>query len=392
MEADGRIRLSLAVLLSLALVLLALAAHAEAATGNGGGNTEAEQQSFSIWAYYDGDTPVTGGAVHVYADGKELNSGGSGLVKTFPGGMTMLRFHSLPSAFRIVVDGGRAGGERVEGSLNAKVDSVSDGEIVHVNPVTTVSEALAHHDDELNLRDARDLTERTLGIPRVLDDHDLYATDRWFDGDRFKRWSMQQGSVEAGVSDLVQLIGQPGFDRHEFLPPDDENSKIGVGASAGDVLNGPLALRANCEDVGAKDFLGGLADSVTAAAGLTGPEGFVLALAAQVFKELLKDDCGKGQDAVSAKLESIEAQIAELKAHIDAKFLKLRIGDIETTRAAITSTQEKFLNMLKYAKAIENDLVPENQAPPGAGSLPFRDLQGRTRGARGCDVKIPERR
>ena len=110
MQCSGGTRLSVAIFLSLALALVALAAPAGAATGKGGGDIRADEQSLSIWAYFDGDTPVTGGTVHVYADGKELNSDGPGPVRTFPGGMTMLRFISLPSALRIVVSGGVAGG------------------------------------------------------------------------------------------------------------------------------------------------------------------------------------------------------------------------------------------------------------------------------------------
>jgi hypothetical protein len=51
--------------------------------------------------------------VHVYAKGRELRA--ERPVATLPGGEAVLRFNSLPSALRIVVIGGRAGGERVHG-------------------------------------------------------------------------------------------------------------------------------------------------------------------------------------------------------------------------------------------------------------------------------------
>jgi hypothetical protein len=123
------------VALSLALALAVLAAPAGAANGGQAERASPTDGQFvDIGAYFDGDTPVYGGRVRVYADGKKLNVDGAGPVTTLPGGEAQLQFDSLPFALRIVVSGGRAGGERVDGSLTTKVRDVTDGEIIHVNP------------------------------------------------------------------------------------------------------------------------------------------------------------------------------------------------------------------------------------------------------------------
>lgn len=101
MQYSGRTRLSVAVLLALALALLALAAPAGAATGD---PRRAGQESLHIWAYFDGDTPVSGGRVRVYADGRRLRARdfGPGPARTFPGawrcfGLTRCRPRSASS-------------------------------------------------------------------------------------------------------------------------------------------------------------------------------------------------------------------------------------------------------------------------------------------------------
>jgi hypothetical protein len=363
------------VALALALALAVLVAPAGAATGGSGETNRAGEESLSIWAYFDGDTTVSGGTVRVYADGRRLRERGDGPVTTIPGGMAMLRFDSLPSALRVVVTGGRAGGKRVEGSLSTKVRHVTDGDLVHVNPVTTVSDLLAHREDGPGLRHARDLTERTLGIRPILDDFDLWATDRWFEGDRFRRWALERGSVGAGARRLVRIIERPGFDRRQFDPPDGDGPEARAaasgGASAGNVLNGLLAA-GTCGGAIAKDVIGGIADNVASAAGLTGPEGFALGLAVTAFKQIFNQtipDCGDqspGEDPVSAQLRGISAQITQVKNQIDAKFLNLRIKTVGEKIDAIQDTQAKFMEMLAYAKAREKALDPSKPGdPPG---------------------------
>ena len=352
------------VALSLALALAALAAPAEAANGGQADRaSSAHRQSLEVWAYFDGDTPVSRGEVRAYANGRRLRERGDGPgpVTTFSGGQALLRFNSLPSTLRIVVSGGRAGGERVDGSLRTKVRGVTDGEIVHVNPVTTVS-VLAHAEDGPGLRRERNRTERTLGIRPILDDHDLYATDRWFEGDRFLRWTMEQGSVGAGAWDLVELIDQPGFDHRPFLAPDGEGPEARAatsgGASARDALD-RLAAAPSARGT-AKEVINGLIDGINGAAGLTGPQGFAVSAVALFFKTVvglaLEDpgDQDGGQDKVSAALRAISAQITELQNRIDNKFLQLQIADIDKTVTKIKTTQAEFLSMLKWAGDMDN--------------------------------------
>ncbi len=217
----GRGRWWLSVALALALGLVAaLAAPAGAAEGDPDATSRAGKQSLRIWAYFDGDTPVTGGRVRVYADGRRLHEGGAGTTRTLSEGTALLRFRSLPSRLRVVVTGGRAGGRPVRGSLKTKLRGVTDGELVHVSPVNTVADVWAHAEEGRSHRRARNVVERTLGIKRLLDDYDLNATDRWFDGDSFQRWTLERGSVGAGARALVRRIDRPGFNRRVFRPRD----------------------------------------------------------------------------------------------------------------------------------------------------------------------------
>jgi hypothetical protein len=367
---------SVVVAVSLALALAVLAAPAAAAnSGHADQADPADQKSLLIWAYFDGDTPVSGGRVRVYVGRRELRPNRS--VETLPGGEAVLRFDSLPSALRIVVIGGRAGGEQVQGSLKTKVRGVTDGELVHVNPVTTVSDLLAHAEDGFGLRHARDLTERTLGIRPFLDNHDLYVTDRWFEGDRFERWALEQGSVEAGARALVRHIERPGFDRRRFRPWDGGGPKTRAaasgGASAGNVLNGLLATPSGAD---AADVINGLLDGIAGAAALTGPEGFAVSAAAVFFKKLIslgledKGDKGGGEDPVSAQLRGLSAQVTDLKKFVGERLLRLEIAPTKVYVRDIAATQDKFLFMLDCAQDAHNQELPERVRNEALTALP----------------------
>lgn len=308
--------------------------------------------------------------MHVYADGKELSSDEPGPVTTFSGGEAMLWFDSLPATLRIVVSGGHAGGEPVRGSLRTKVRGVTNGEIVHVNPVTTVSALLAHPEDGRSIRHVRNLTERTLGIRPSLDDHDLYVTDQWFEGDRFRRWTMEQGSVGAGARDLVQLIERPGFDRRPFLQGDEGGPEARVAASAGaSAANVGNRLRAlDCETLTGtgKEVIGGLVDALVAGIGLaqtlTGPAGFGLGAAGALFKGFvsLVDPCADrqaGEDpvhgalrALAAQVTQLQKQVSEIKDQIDQEFFQGQLAGASAKVRAIENTQAEFLSMLNWAR------------------------------------------
>jgi hypothetical protein len=232
-----------------------------------------------------------------------------------------------------------------------------------------VSDLLAHADDDLSLRHARNLTERTLGIRRSLDNYDLYVTDRWFEGDRFERWALEQGSVEKGARAIVRLIERPGFDRRTFRPWDKGRPGRRVAArgdaSARNVLNGLLAAPSG--GATAKEVIGGLVDAAAGAAALTGPQGFAVGAAVVVFKQLislgLQDDGDKraGEDDVSAALRGLGAQVSqlqiqvsELKDQIDEKFLQQQIARASAKVRTVETTQAEFLSMLKWAGEMDD--------------------------------------
>ena len=330
--------------------------------GGGGASGTNEHRSVEVWAYFDGDTPVSGGRVRVYADGKQLpiRGYGPGPITTFRGGQAMLRSDSLPSTLRVVVSGGTAGGEQARGSLTATVRRVSNGDLIHVNPVTTIADAVSEKDEGPNGARARAVTERTLEISPVISNYDLYATDRWFEGDRFRRWAMAQGSVDAGVRELVRLIERDGQDTRPFLPAADENS---------------LGRRATSPKATAANVINGLIDGLTGAAGFTGPGGFAVSAVALFYKTVigyaLEDEDDKGsEDPVSAQLRGLSGQVSQLKDRLDSKILQLQIAPTEARVTDIRQTQEKFLSMLKWARARDDTKLPSSKREEARTALP----------------------
>ena len=362
----GRCRFSAWVLLALSAVLfVALCSSAGAAGGKAAGPGPGDEQPLRVWAYFDGDTPVSGGQVHIYADGRELLGDGIGGsdVRTFSDGTALVLLHSLPSRLRVVITGGRAGGGPVRGSLKTSVDGSDVRDVIEVNPVTTVTEVLANKEGNQggSDREIRDLAEQTLGIPQVLDDADLFATDRWFDGDRFRRWAAEQGSIEDGARVLAALAEQPGLDQHRFRPPGGDGPESRVAAK-------PIGA-------GANTVLDGIIEHIATAASGSGLHGIVFGLALKGIKSAIADGIsGQEQSELSrveAQLTEINARLAGLENQLKDAVFKLKI---EATRPALTTidTAERDLEWALTAK--KPGWRAGNPDPPALGTKDRQEI------------------
>ena len=132
------------------------------------------------------------------------------------------------------------------------------------------------------------------------------------------------------------------------------------GAPAGGAGGSKARVAATCGTATAKEVIGGLADAAAGAASLTGPQGFAVGLTVVFFKQFLSlalPDCvqnAPGEDAVSAQLKHLSAQVAALQSHIDKKFLEIQIAETKETLKRIDNAQTNFLLMLKYAGDKDN--------------------------------------
>ena len=158
-----------------------------------------------------------------------------------------------------------------------------------MNPITTLADAWEDSEEGRSQRRARNVVERTLGIRRIFDDYDLYASDRWFDGDRFLRWTLEQGSVGAGARALVDHIDETSFDRRVFRDSDE---------------GGPNARVAAIPGADAASILDGLIDAANSAANLSGPQGFLLGTALLFIKKGIDAGLNPSKETNSAEKES----------------------------------------------------------------------------------------
>jgi hypothetical protein len=126
---------ALALLTTLALAPFSAAA--EAPTGE----AQATPTVLAVWAMLDGDTPRSGGRVRVYEKGSRsalLQSNGKAEERVYGSGVAWLEFARLPSDFTVEVSGARPGGRPLRGTFRAVVHGYTAGEVVHVDPVTTL--------------------------------------------------------------------------------------------------------------------------------------------------------------------------------------------------------------------------------------------------------------
>ena len=164
-----------------------------------------------VWALLDGDTPLSGARVRVYAGGlravgrrrplRQLR--GARTERTHKSGVALLEFARLPRNFTVVISGGRSEGRRLRGFLSARVRAYREGRVVHVNPVTTLVELWRRINPRVSHRRATRAVERALGIPSWVDNVDLRASDRWLDGERFLRHVRVHATLDRATGDLL---------------------------------------------------------------------------------------------------------------------------------------------------------------------------------------------
>ena len=191
--------------LALSLLLLGAAGCGDGSgsDGNSGPGTDLQGVMLPVWVLLDGDTPVAGARVRVYAgDGQaEEQHPAEGDPLTSDAGTALLAFDSLPQAFTVVVSDGRAEGRDLHGSLSARVRAYSNGRVVHVTPVTSLVEQWEGGERSMD-RTAE--VHAALGIPEWADEFDLYATDKWFDGDTFLDYA--DGKLDETLAQLLSDI------------------------------------------------------------------------------------------------------------------------------------------------------------------------------------------
>jgi hypothetical protein len=185
-----------------------------------------------VWALLDGQTEVSGGSVRVYPgsfrEGRGTSetpktplrqSGGVSVERTNPSGVAMLEFRRLPRDFTVVVSGGRANGRRIRGFVSVQVHGytrgrprggVRTGDIVYVNPVTTLIDAWRRVDPRVSTSRAKTRIYRALGIPQWADHADLRANNQWLDGRVLLDHVRVRGSLDRVTGDLLVTIRRGG--------------------------------------------------------------------------------------------------------------------------------------------------------------------------------------
>lgn len=183
-----------------------LSARADASVGR------EEPTVLAVWGMA-GDTDVAGATVRVFAGGPAAGGGaarsgralaqtnGRRADRTYRSGVALLAFRRLPREFVVEVSGGRADGRRVPGTLRAAVRGYRSGDVIYVNPVTTLMAAYRAAVERESA--GRRLAYRELRIPLWMSQADLSDSDRWFDGDSFLAAARRAGGVGALVRQLL---------------------------------------------------------------------------------------------------------------------------------------------------------------------------------------------
>jgi hypothetical protein len=249
-----------------ALVLAAVFAVAGVSPGVAPALAVRSSESVLVNANADGDTPISGGLIHVdrcvrpasrrgvVAGASLRQSNGARSERTNSNGVALLNFDRLPSCFIVSVSGGRTGGRTLGGSFRAEARDQSDQIMsVLVTPVSTLTYAVRRANPGMSAARATRVVQQLLGIPSHYSDIDLDADDRPFDGDRYLSAAARAGGTGKLARALVRTAQRDR--RHSFRAPKARGSAAPLG-------DDPLGLKEWWKDTdvtklvkdGLKDF------------------------------------------------------------------------------------------------------------------------------------------
>jgi hypothetical protein len=301
-----------------------------------------------VWVLLDGDTPVRGGVVRIYPGDLHASRASApvrarpirvigGDRQTSASGEALLELARLPRNFTVVVSGGWAGRDRLNGSLSAEVHGYSRGDVVHVNPVDSLVELWRRVDPSVSNGHATRTVHRKLGIPDWVDDVDLQSLDRWFDADVFLTRSLHGNHAVAQIGpELDRLLvsishGRPTshFPAPVGRPRESSAHSAGVGGQINEfwkTLKTKSLVKDGFQQLGISTLqwaahasvewvLGHLLDEW----GLNAIKDFLFPKSAQdVMTGMLKD--------ISAKVTEIHASVESTKKAVAESQLSLLVG------------------------------------------------------------------
>jgi hypothetical protein len=293
-----------------------------------------------VWALLDGDTPVAGAQVRVYAIGRRANGkpGRPRLLRplnrvaaqrTYDSGIALLEFARLPRTFVVEVRGGQAQGRPLRGFLSARVRGYRSADVVHVTPVTTLVERWEHHEPGVNRARARATVHRALGIPRWADAVDLRATDRWFDGDSFLERT--RGRLDRALPVLLREIRSGGSLR--FGPAAETLARASAASSSSEEKRDALwaGLLA-----GAPALISGIISLANPAVGVI--VGWILG-AVQAATTGLPGD---GSARVFQELKALSVQVTDVRGAVAQSKFEQLVAGTQDTLAKIEHAHERL--------------------------------------------------
>ena len=318
-HARGLSTLARVVVLAALTPGVALGATAHSGTASKSQAVASRSGLIPVWAYLSGSDPVAGGRVSIIADGKPVPQLGARADQyTNANGVALVEVRRVPGRFTVVVRGGRAAGEHLDGALRSIAAPDPDAGVVEVNPLTALVTQLRAERPRLGLRRASRAVKRYFGVPLWTDlGQDLRDGPQWFSVRTYARDARRYGSIER-LNRIVarQLLrsGSGGRERLQrtgaSLAPDLARGGPGAGtvqrAGLSDVTAGQLVVTVF-------KHLGGTALGIGSHTLVGGALGGLLQLARLVGIPLPKTELEQAKDQLTA----IGTQLTDLQEQVN---------------------------------------------------------------------------
>jgi hypothetical protein len=347
------------VLVALVAALLVITALASCSDDDDGGRagvarpgSEIEGPDAAVVGFAHAGGPLVGATVQIVdADGKEL---ATAVEPTLPSGSWAVELDEMPSAFSVVVTGGKDDTGPFDGTLKAEVPEHEPWTAIHVNLVTTIVSGVLADDPKLDVDEAETRVRTTLGLPMSNDlRSDLRLRAETFSGRMF----MQEAADGDGTSALLDEVEQDvaAGKVHRFTPPasNDLVSEDVLSAFAGKIGNSVVSA-------GGAALVGYALNSI--GYGNASMQS-VLALQREV-------------DGVSTQLSLVEDQLTAIQVQLDVTQYTTAVDTLSGTQSVIQGAQADLDTVFGSFQASDVGTVPAPRKTLGLSIAAFKSYVG----------------
>ncbi len=343
----------LALAVPLVTLLLIVPMAAQGAAQSPAARAMSRSRVIPVWAYLNGAYPVWGGRVVIVAGGKTVRQlGARASRRTNANGVALVSVRRVPRRFTVIVQGGRAAGRRLPGSLRSLIESGADVGVVDVNPLTALVTDVRRERPRLGFGQASRAVKRYFGVPWWADlGQNLRDGPHWFSAPAYLRSAARYGSIDRlnrtvarrilrGGSHLPRAAYQSAVERmsrpvEAMVTSTGSRELKAAGQRVREVFKNLLSTAV---EIGKQGLVGGALGGLLE---LAKSGGIDLAGKSEI------DGVREQLDALAAQITQLQGQVSKLDQHLANNHASVLIHHSDAVIGDIKTATEQFEALAK---------------------------------------------